>query len=104
MFKVDKRTHKVFKALFHSPYNSYLPSEVPWLDFLHAIVALGFSAEKAHGSAWNFFPKAIEVDIERSIQSHAPHPSNKIPFHWAQRYRRRLRRAYGWTGDLFTLT
>jgi hypothetical protein len=103
MFKVDKRTHKVFKALFHSPHNPDLPGEVPWLDFLHAMVALGFSAEKAHGSAWNFFPKAIEVDVERSIQFHEPHPSNKIPFHWARRYGRRLTRAYGWTGDVFTL-
>jgi hypothetical protein len=103
MFKVDKRTHKVFKALFHSPHSPDLPGEVPWLDFLHAMVALGFSAEKAHGSAWNFFPKATEVDAERSIQFHEPHPSNKIPFHWARRYGRRLARAYGWTGDLFIL-
>jgi hypothetical protein len=95
MFKVDKRTHKVFKALFHSPYSPNLPSEVPWLDFLHAIVALGFSAEKAHGSAWNFFLKATEVDIERSIPFHEPHSSKKIPFYWARRYVRRLARAYG---------
>jgi hypothetical protein len=103
IFQVDKRTHKVVKALFHSPHTPDLPGEVPWLDFLHAMVALGFSAEKAHGSAWNFFPKAIGLDVERSIQFHEPHPSNKIPFHWARRYGRRLARAYGWTGDSFTL-
>jgi hypothetical protein len=101
-FKVDKRSQKVFKALFHSPNNPDLPGEVPWTDFLHAMIAIGFLAEKAHGSAWNFFPKSIELDIGRSIQFHEPHPSNKIPFHWARRYGRRLARAYGWTGDLFT--
>ncbi|KAJ6191977.1 hypothetical protein J3E72DRAFT_204991 [Bipolaris maydis] len=103
LFKVDKRTQKVFKALFHSPHNPDLPGEVPWLDFLHAMVAVGFSAEKAHGSAWNFFPKTIEHNVGRSIQFHEPHPNNKIPFHWARRYGRRLARAYGWTGDMFTL-
>lgn len=103
IFTVDKRTHKVFKALFHSPSNPDLPGEIPWSDFLHAMVSTGFSAEKLHGSAWNFTPRSPDVAVERSIQFHEPHPSNKIPFLWARRYGRRLARAYGWSGDMFRL-
>lgn len=102
-FAVDKRAYKVFKALFHSPSDPNQPGEVPWVDFLHAMVAMGFSAEKLHGSAWNFTPRGIDLGVERSIQFHEPHPSNKIPFRWARRYGRRLGRAYGWGGEIFRL-
>jgi hypothetical protein len=104
IFKVDKRTHRVFCALFHSPNDQDLPGEIAWMDFLHALVAIGFSAEKVHGSAWNFVPRTIDAEVERSIQFHEPHPSNKIPFHWARRYGRRLARAYGWTLETFILS
>ncbi|KAF2267621.1 hypothetical protein CC78DRAFT_62548 [Lojkania enalia] len=101
MIAVDKRAHKVFKALFHSPLNPDIPGEIPWQDFLHAMISIGFSAEKLHGSAWNFTPTSL--DVERSIQFHEPHPIDKIPFLWARRFGRRLNRAYGWTGKMFTL-
>jgi hypothetical protein len=67
IFTVDKRAHKVFKALFHSPSNPDLPGEVPWPDFLHAMATMGFSDEKLHGSAWSFTPKTIDIGVERSI-------------------------------------
>jgi hypothetical protein len=67
------------------------------------MVALGFSAEKAHSLARNFFLKTMEISFEGSIQFHELHPSNKIPFYWARRYRMRLTRACGWSGNLFTL-
>jgi hypothetical protein len=104
IFRVDKRAHEVFKVLFHSPNSPDLPGELPWSDFLHAMLTMGFSAEKAHGSAWNFFPKALDIGVERSIQFHEPHPSNKIPFYWARRYGRRLARAYGWMGEMFRMS
>ncbi|KAF2033345.1 hypothetical protein EK21DRAFT_98345 [Setomelanomma holmii] len=100
---VDKRAHKVFRTLFHSPNNPDTPGEIPWVDFLHAMVSVGFSAEKLHGSAWNFTPQRLDVGLDRSIQFHEPHLSNKIPFLWARRYGRRLRRAYGLGADVFHL-
>ncbi|KAB2101763.1 hypothetical protein AG0111_0g9460 [Alternaria gaisen] len=103
IFTVDKRAHKVFKSLFHLPYNTNLPGEVPWSDFLHAMVLIGFSAEKMHGSAWNFTPNTIDAGVERSIQFHEPHPSNKLPMLLARRYGRRLARNFGWSGDMFRL-
>lgn len=104
VYQVDKRSHKVFKALFHSPDNPDLPGEIPWQDFLHSMTFMGFSAEKLHGSAWNFAPKVdLGVGLERSIQFHEPHPGNKLPFLWARRIGRRLARAYGWTGQRFRL-
>jgi hypothetical protein len=102
-FSVDKRAHKVFRTLFHSPNNPDTPGEIPWADFLHSMVLVGFSAEKLHGSAWSFTPQTIDVGLERSIQFHEPHPSNKIPFFSATRHGRRLARAYGWDADMFRL-
>jgi hypothetical protein len=98
-FKVDKRAHKVFRSLFHSPNSPDQPGEVAWPDFLHAMIKAGFGAEKLQGSAWHFTPQNLDVD--RSIQFHEPHPSNKLPFVWARRYGRRLTRAFGWTRDSF---
>jgi hypothetical protein len=43
---------------------------------------MGFSAEKAHSSAWNFFPKALDIGVERTIQ---------------------LARAYEWMGEVFRM-
>jgi hypothetical protein len=102
-FSVDKRAHKVFRTLFHSPNNPDTPGEIPWADLLHSMVSVGFSAEKLHGSAWSFTPQTIDVGLERSIQFHEPHPSNKIPFFSAKRHGRRLARAYGWDADMFRL-
>lgn len=103
IYTVDKRAYKVFKTLFHSPSNPDQPGEVPWMDFLHAMVSMGFAAEKLHGSAWSFVPTKFDVGVERSIQFHEPHPSNKIPFRWARQYGRRLSRAYGWSSEAFRL-
>jgi hypothetical protein len=100
-FPVDKRAQKVFNSLFHSPDSPNQPGEVAWPDFLHAMVKAGFGAEKLQGSAWHFTPQNHE--LERSIQFHEPHPSNKLPFTWARRYGRRLTRAFGWTRETFTL-
>ncbi|KAL1591721.1 hypothetical protein SLS60_011720 [Paraconiothyrium brasiliense] len=100
---VDKRAYKVFRTIFHSPNNPDTPGEIPWTDFLHAMVSAGFSAEKLYGSAWSFTPKTSSVDVERSIQFHEPHPISKIPYLFARRYGRRLTRAYGWNGETFRL-
>jgi hypothetical protein len=101
IFRVDNRAYKVFKTLFHSPSSPDQPGEIPWTDFLHAMVSVGFGVEKLHGSGWDFRPSSL--DVERSIGFHEPHPTNKIPFLQARRYGRRLQRAYGWRGDMFRL-
>ncbi|KAF2000517.1 hypothetical protein P154DRAFT_434676 [Amniculicola lignicola CBS 123094] len=100
-FHLDRRAYKVFKTLFHQPSSTDTPSEIQWVDFLHAMVATAFSAEKLQGSAWHFQPK--NLDIERGIQFHEPHPGHKIPFTWARHFGRRLARTYGWRGDMFRL-
>ncbi|KAI0012121.1 hypothetical protein F4779DRAFT_634663 [Xylariaceae sp. FL0662B] len=101
-FKVDKSALKVFEALFFTPSASAHPGEVPWAAFLHAMMCVGFSAEKLYGSVWHFRP--TKLDADRSIQFHEPHPSNKIPFTVARGYGRRLNRAYGWDGNMFELS
>ena len=101
VFSVSKRALKVFSSLFHQPSHSDTPGETAWPDFLHAMAGTGFTPEKLYGSVWQFTP--TNLDVERSIQFHEPHPHGKIPFTTARRHGRRLNRAYGWTGDMFTL-
>ncbi|KAF2795446.1 hypothetical protein K505DRAFT_406918 [Melanomma pulvis-pyrius CBS 109.77] len=91
VISLDKRSYKVFKTIFHSPNSPDHPGEIAWVDLLHAIVAAGFSAEKLHGSAWQFTPR--DLDVGRSILFHEPHPTSKILFTWARRFGRRLTRA-----------
>lgn len=100
-FRLDKRACRVFRNLFHSPDSRDQVGEIPWTDFLHAMVSTGFSAQKLQGSAWQFTPRNLHV--ERPIQFHEPHPTHKLPFTWARRFGRRLARTYGWKGDMFQL-
>ncbi|KAK3689894.1 hypothetical protein B0T22DRAFT_499480 [Podospora appendiculata] len=100
-FTVDARALKVFRIIFFDPTANTSPGEVAWLDFVHALKATGFAAQKLYGSVWHFQPTSL--DVERSIQFHEPHPRNKIPFLIARRHGRRLTRAYGWHGDMFLL-
>ena len=78
------------------------PGEVPWNDFLHAMVSVGFKAMKLYGYVWQFQP--TNLDVERSIQFHEPHRKGKIPFTVARRFGRRFNRAYGWFGGMFVLS
>ncbi|KAF2657688.1 hypothetical protein K491DRAFT_654535 [Lophiostoma macrostomum CBS 122681] len=98
-FLLDARSLKVFRTLFYTPSLTATPGEVPWTDFLHAMVGTGFMPEKLYGSVWQFRP--TKLDVERSIQFHEPHPSGKLPYKTARRYGRRLNRAYGWEGNMF---
>jgi hypothetical protein len=100
-FQLDNRSFKVFRALFHTPSLGSTPGEVPWMDFLHAMVSTGFEPQKLYGSVWMFSPTGL--DVERSIQFHEPHPSKKLPYRTARRFGRRLNRVYGWNGSMFTL-
>ena len=100
-FKVDKRAAKTFKTLFFTPSVSAVPGDVIWRDFLHAMVSVGFSALKLHGSAWQFMPEGL--DANKAIQFHEPHPSPKLPYPTARMYGRRLSRTYGWNAETFVL-
>ncbi|TPX17768.1 uncharacterized protein E0L32_002869 [Thyridium curvatum] len=99
--EVDARALSVFRILFFNPVFHTTPGEVPWKEFLHAMRAAGFSAQKLYGSVWHFRPETI--DLDRSIQFHEPHPIGKLSFRVARRYGRRLHRAYGWDGGMFAM-
>lgn len=99
--EVDQRTYKVFRTLFFNAEANSVPAEIPWIDFLRAMAAMGFSVEKLYGSAWIFCPRTN--GLGQSIHFHEPHPRSKIPFTTARRYGRRLNRVFGWTGSMFIL-
>ena len=98
-YTIDKSSFRVFRNMFRSPDSPDQLGQVIWTDFLHAMVSIGFAAEKLQGSVWHF--RTSTLVAERSIQFHEPHPSNKLPVAWARRYGRRLNRAFGWTADTF---
>lgn len=103
-FALNARALKVFKTLFFTPSTTSVPGEVAWMDFLHAMIAVGFVPQKLYGSVWQFSPDLDKLLVERSIQFHEPHGGNsKIPYRIARRHGRRLNRAYGWDGYSFTL-
>ena len=104
LFAVNSRALKVFKTLFFTHSLTSTPGEVAWMDFLHAMVAVGFVPEKLYGSVWQFSPDPDKLAVERGIQFHEPHGANtKILYRIARRHGRRLNRAYGWDGSSFTL-
>lgn len=96
---VSKRAFKTFAALFHNPEKETPQGEIPWNDFLHAMSSVNFGVEQLYGSVWHFTP--TNLGLERSMQFHQPHPSNKIPSTTLRRWGRRLHRQYGWTLDTF---
>ena len=100
VFEVSERALKVFSILFYTQSSEAENiGEVAWSDFLHAMSSVGFAVEKLYGSVWQFTP--AELDVDRSIQFHEPHPTSKIPSTVAKRHGRRLNRAYGWHGGMF---
>jgi hypothetical protein len=54
---------------------------------------IGFSSMKLYDSVWQF-----QLNVERNIQFHEPHPHGKLPFTTALNFGRRLNRTYGWFG------
>nr|OQO28463.1 hypothetical protein B0A51_05542 [Rachicladosporium sp. CCFEE 5018] len=82
-------------------------SELSWDDFVYAFNALGLVPEKLYGSVWIFkpLPKGEGlVDVDRSIQFHEPKEvrrGNKIGTFMVKRLGRRLKRAFGWEGEMF---
>lgn len=100
-FSLNKRAYKVFSSLFYQPNQNSPPGELPWKDFIYAMGLTGFNVQKLYGSVWQFTP--TNLDVERSILFHEPHPSNKVSFRILRHFGRRLFRAYGWRGDMFKL-
>ncbi|KAF2645206.1 hypothetical protein P280DRAFT_531183 [Massarina eburnea CBS 473.64] len=104
IFTLDKNSYKVFKTLFgiRKSESDELPKFIKWNNFKRAMTKVRFSVEKMQGSAWQFSP-TDNVEVERSIQFHEPHPNSDIPYTMARRFGRRLERVYGWSKDTFQL-
>ncbi|KAF2821820.1 hypothetical protein CC86DRAFT_386190 [Ophiobolus disseminans] len=99
LYHVDKDSLAVFRLLFYVPNDGELPRNLQWAEVVGALTKLGFSAEKLHGSAWQFAPTKLK--LSRGIQFHEPHPGGEVPLWLARRHGRRLTRAYGWDGSMF---
>ncbi len=100
-FEISSRALGVFRLMFHTVGTAAEQQRaIPWKAFLHAMTAMGFSAEKHYGSIWHFVPSRPEM--KQSINFHEPHPDSKIPFCMARSFGKRFHRAYGWTGENFS--
>ncbi|QYS99669.1 hypothetical protein H0G86_006789 [Trichoderma simmonsii] len=98
---VDTRALKVFRVLFYNPDVTSSPGEVPWNDFIHAMVSTGFSAQKLQGSIWQF--NRANDDGQQTILFHEPHPHKKLPFYVARSMGWRLNRHFQWSLKNFEL-
>lgn len=100
-FKVDSRTFEVFNTLlFDGPDHSNL-GEVSWDDFVHAMLAMNFTAEKLFGSAWLFKP-IISLDNEFSYMIfHEPYTGGKMEYTMIKHYGRRIARTLKWESHMF---
>lgn len=98
---VDARALKVFRVLFYNPEVTSSPGEVPWKEFIHAIVCTGFSAQKLQGSMWQFH--RVNDDGQQTILFHEPHPHKKLPFYVARSIGWRLNRHFQWSSERFEL-
>ncbi|TGO44513.1 hypothetical protein BCON_0505g00060 [Botryotinia convoluta] len=103
--KIPHHLMRVFNTLFFQPGQNNTPGDVPWVEFLKAMVEMGFAAQKLYGSVWQFTPvskeAAVKTGAEKSIQFHELHPGVKINFVVARRMGRRLMRSFGWWGGMF---
>jgi hypothetical protein len=54
--EADKRSFNVFRTLFFHLSSDAAPGEVPWKEFVHALVSVGFAAQNFYGSVWQFTP------------------------------------------------
>lgn len=76
--RVNKRAFDVFTILVHTHSSPRTAGKIPWTEMVYAMVHIGFSLEKLHGSAWHFDRK--EGDEDTAIQFHEPHPVRKLAF------------------------
>lgn len=99
VFSLDKRAYKVFSSLFRLSTKDGVPGELPWNDFLYAMVAIRFSVQSLDGSASIF--SRTDGGLDRSIIFHEPHPESKMPYLIVKRVGRRLHGTFGWTAENF---
>ncbi|KAI1143396.1 hypothetical protein F5Y05DRAFT_151795 [Hypoxylon sp. FL0543] len=103
IYKVDKRSLKVFNVLlFDGPDASQL-GEVSWNDFVHAMQDMGFAPMKLYAFAWLFEPIDKFDSTDEPIVFMEPYQTGKLTYLAAKHYGRRLTRAYGWKRSMFEL-
>ncbi|KAL1608792.1 hypothetical protein SLS59_001983 [Nothophoma quercina] len=105
LINVKKRSYEIFKSLFRVP-SSETPEylwALKWDDFKRAMVSVGFSAEKLHGSAWQFALINAKLSLQRGIQFHKTRLQKEIRFAEVQGFGRRLQQAHAWDGNMFRL-
>ncbi|XXG94769.1 hypothetical protein Hte_001027 [Hypoxylon texense] len=103
-YEVDKRALKVFNALFFDgPDPSQVP-EIAWKDFVHAIMAAGFKAEKLLGSGWLFTRLGpCEQGAFKVIHFDEPYMGGKMSYELLRYYGIRLSRRLRWNREMFRL-
>lgn len=97
------------KSTVYKAVSKLLPSDLedhrqggslPWLNFVAAMLKLGFKAEHCGGSAFTFrgeilLPETPECPQKRSITIHRPHPDDSLSPVLLQSIGRRLSRRFG---------
>lgn len=101
-FKVIERVYKTFEQYLGIGQN-ISRTDVPWVDFLFAMDAIGFSGKKGAGSSWKFFPVGQIASAGVPISIHEPHPDPNQRQHQVSWVGKRLKRNYGLHMGLFEI-
>ncbi len=94
--KVKASAAEVFSTMFDKTRSR---GAVDWVDFVAAMVDLGFSVLPKFGSVYMFFPPE-SMSVKRSITVHRPHKS-EIEEYKLLILSRNLKRVYGWGDKTF---
>ncbi|KAK1752278.1 hypothetical protein QBC47DRAFT_328954 [Echria macrotheca] len=94
--EVKPATAQVFATLFDK---SRARGSISWADFTAAMTALKFSVIPKLGSVFAFYPPSAD---QKPLTLHRPHGSH-IEGYLLPVYAQRLKRAYGWDKDSFTV-
>ncbi|KAI1454366.1 hypothetical protein F4805DRAFT_324389 [Annulohypoxylon moriforme] len=103
--EVSKRALKVLKAILTEEFGSSyeVTKGVQWNDFVHAVMSIGFEAEKIFGSGWIFTPDMKKLGHGHPIYFEEPYLCGEIHYLLAKHYGWRLRRSYGFKRDMFKI-
>lgn len=92
-FSVGRRAYETLEKYFSSAVGRW---DVDWVDFLHAMCAIGFQGRSCQGSAWMFhrehslWPKGTQP-----ISFHEPYPNSYHAPQQVFRAGKRLKKVYG---------
>jgi len=98
---VNAESLRIFARMFPSTAEVVFKGVVKWQHFVTAMADAGCSATHTGGSAVSFDRAAKDGRGGGTIVFHKPHPEHEVDHIILQTMGKRLRKWFGWDGDVF---